>query len=603
MAPSSPPTPAPPPGDAPEIYDLSTPEEIRMRKRRRLLIIVGVSLPIVLAIVWFGGRPVGREIKAWQARRLAAQAEAFIEAESWPEAQEKVQDACQLRPGEPAVLRAAARFLTRAGHAREARDFWKQLEAARPLDAAEQRDVAVNELGLGNLDAAEARLRLAWRPGAEGAPDDWRAGLKLAAARRLHPEAFALARKLMTSPASTGRQRLEGASVLLSSTEADQAEAWAFIRKLAADGKSAESLDALIALARQTGSTLAAAATHPEASAPPPLESPADLATRLEAHPLARVQHRLLALDLRLAADPSRRAEMIETAVQRFSQAGSEDLVALSAWLYSKGEYTRNLELIPEDKAVTNRALYLQHLDTLGALGRWPQIEDLIKRQRITLDPMTEQMYLARCSQQQGRTQARDVHWNSAVEAAGKSLEKLSAVGSYALRNGALGPAEVAFRNAIAADPGSRAPYAALLELLQSEGRTNALHDLLVTMAARWPGEDAIQNDAAYIGLLLGLNAEAARETASELVRRSPASLPHRVTLALAELRLGHALSALDAFRGVDMAGAASQPRQLAVYAAALWETSNEPEARRVAAKIPADRLLPEEWALLQTIK
>lgn len=589
---------SPPENDALEDYDLSSPEDRRNRKRRRLLILSLVALPLLLAGGWLGGRPLVHSIKGWQARRIAAEAETLIDAESWREAQTKVQDACQLRISEPAVMRAAARFLTRVGNAREARDFWKQLEAVRPLSAPDQRDFAINELALGNLDAAEARLRRAWPQESGGTPEDWRVGLQLAARRRLDDEVYALARRILANPASTDRQRLQSAGVLLNSAAADdQSSAWTFIQKLAAQGKSADSLEALVALARQVGAGLSAAA------APKPLDSVSDVAARLEAHPLAKVQHRLLALDLRLAADGGKRAEIIDSAVNRFSHGDNEDLAALSAWLYSKGEFERNLKVAPEDKAVTSRALYLQYLDTLGALGRWPEIEDLIKRQRFTLEPMTEQMYLARCSQQQGQTQARDIHWNAAVDAAAKSVDKLMTVGNYALRNGALGPAEVAFIRAVAEDAGSRPAYNALIELYQSEGRTATLHDLLAAMAIRWPDEDAVQNDSVYTGLLLGMDPVAGQAIARELVRKSPRSLPHRVTLALAELRLGHPLTALDAFGGIDAASVASQPRQAAVYAAALWETSNEPEARRIAAKVPADHLLPEEWALIEPIK
>lgn len=596
--------PAPPPeDDAPEIFDLSTPEELRNRKRRRWLIACCIAVPLLTVAGWFGGRPLVHAIKGWQARRLAAQAETFMDAESWREAQMKVQDAYQLSNSEPAALRAAARFLTRVGNAKEGLAFWKLLEAARPLTAPEQRDYATNDLALGNLDDAEARLHKAWPPGSPGTPEDWRVGVQLAARRRLNAEAFDLARKILQSPASTDRLRLESARLLFNSSPEDQASAWAFLQKLASPGKSAESLEALVDLARQTGGALSAAAGRAESPAPKPAGSAADLAARLEAHPLAKVQHRLLASDLRMAEDPGQRATIIDQAVERFSKGDNEDLAALSAWLYSKGELERNLKVVPEEKAVTNRALYLQYLDTLGALGRWAAIEDLIKRQRFTLEPMTEQMYLARCSQQQGQPTARDLHWNAAVDAAGQSVEKLTAVGNYALRNGALGPAEVAFCRAIAEDPSNRPSYNALIELYQGESRTSALHDLLVTMSARWPEEDAVQNDATYTGLLLGLDPGAGQAVARELVRKSPGSLPHRVTLALAELRLGHPLTALDAFGGIDVTTAANQPRHIAVYAAALWETSNEPEARRVAAKIPADHLLPEEWALIQSIK
>lgn len=584
------------PASPPEGDDLSSPEDFGSRKRRRLRLVGGVLLLALVVCGWFGARPAGRAIKGWQVRRIAAQGEILLDAEAWREAQQKVQDALQLQRGEPAAQRLAARFLTQVGHGKDAADFWRQLETSRPLTAGEQRDFAIAELTLGDLSAAEARLRRAWPPRSEGVPADWRVGMQIFARKRLNAETFDLARKLAASPASTPRQRLDGASTLLaSSAPEDQSAASACLRTLADEGRGPESLDALVNLARQTSSAL-------NAHTAPPIPA-SQLIARLEAHPLAKAPHRLLALDLRLVETPAQRAEIIQTAIQRFSGGETEDLTTLSGWLYGKGEFEKNLEVVPEAKAVLSRALFLQHLDALGALGRWSEIEDLIKRQRFTLEPMVEQMYLARCSQQQGQLQARDLHWQKALEAAGDNAEKLLSIGAYALRNGALGPAEIALTAAVAATPAARAPYGSLIELFQSERRTAALHDLLVAMAARWPGDDAVQNDAAYTGLLLGEDAAPARDLARELMRRSPGSLPHRVTLALAELRLGHALTALDVFRGIDMTASGAQPRQLAVYAAALWETSAEPEARGIVARIPAGELLPEEQALIEGIK
>ena len=88
----------------------------------------------------------------------------------------------------------------------------------------------------------------------------------------------------------------------------------------------------------------------------------------------------------------------------------------------------------------------------------------------------------------------------------------------------------------------------------------------------------------------------------TQLVRADPASLPHRVTLALAELRAGNNLAALDAFQGIDTLHTAMQPRQRAVLAAVLWATSYEQAAWEAVRNLPLDRLLPEERALVQPI-
>ncbi len=123
-------------------------------------------------------------------------------------------------------------------------------------------------------------------------------------------------------------------------------------------------------------------------------------------------------------------------------------------------------------------------------------------------------------------------------------------------------------------------------------------------MSARWPQDLAIRNDGAYLDALSNENVPAARNTARELMRADPASIAHRVTLALAELRLHDALAALDAFSGLDFGKSALlQPRQGAVYAAVLWETSYNREAREVLKNLPMDRLLPEERELVRPVE
>ena len=59
------------------------------------------------------------------------------------------------------------------------------------------------------------RLRRAWPDGAPGTPADWLLGLQIALRRERPPEAAALARRLLASPATTDRPRLTAASALL----------------------------------------------------------------------------------------------------------------------------------------------------------------------------------------------------------------------------------------------------------------------------------------------------------------------------------------------------------------------------------------------------
>src|SRR5438552_14974156 len=91
-----------------------TAEERRLKQlRRRRIFIALVTIFVLLICGFFGGRPVSNAIKAWQARRHASKAFAYIETENWIEARKEATSAYQLRPTEPQSVRAVARFLSR----------------------------------------------------------------------------------------------------------------------------------------------------------------------------------------------------------------------------------------------------------------------------------------------------------------------------------------------------------------------------------------------------------------------------------------------------------------------------------------------------------
>ena len=93
---------------------LLTAEELRLkrRKRRRWLLFIILFLLLIPA-VYFVARPARDAIKAWQARRHAQRAFAFIDKEQWNDARSEAVAAFQLRKDEPQSVRAVARFLTR----------------------------------------------------------------------------------------------------------------------------------------------------------------------------------------------------------------------------------------------------------------------------------------------------------------------------------------------------------------------------------------------------------------------------------------------------------------------------------------------------------
>src|SRR5256885_3949297 len=132
-----------------------TAEEIRVKKlRRKRIVVAGVLFVVLLVAGLSGGRPTLNAIKAWQARRHANKALAYIEKQNWLEARKEATAGYQLRPTEPQSVRAVARFLTRTRQP-DALEFWQQLEKLTPLTREDRQDEAAIAIALGETARAE----------------------------------------------------------------------------------------------------------------------------------------------------------------------------------------------------------------------------------------------------------------------------------------------------------------------------------------------------------------------------------------------------------------------------------------------------------------
>ena len=158
--------------------------ELAVNRRRRIRRwVVGILLAALALGIAFGGRPALHAIKAWQARRLASDARRLIDQGKWLDARKDVADAYALSSQEPDAVRVTAQFLNRVGNFTQALGFWKQLESLHALTPGDQADFANAELGPGDLDSADGRLRLAWPAGTPGTLADWKVGMQLAMRR------------------------------------------------------------------------------------------------------------------------------------------------------------------------------------------------------------------------------------------------------------------------------------------------------------------------------------------------------------------------------------------------------------------------------------
>ena len=584
--------------------------EARERKRRRLLIAGIILAGLVLGIV-FLAKPVSHAVKAWQARRHARDAFTLIDKEQWNEARKEATAAYQLWPNEPEAIRAVARFLSRTRQA-QAIEFWDKLEKEKRLTRDDLVDEASISLVAGD-DTRAKRAITALLGGKFGAarPVDHLLEAQLAIRQGAPIEAHDALLKIFDDAGAKSREKLQAALLQVAISGGNETwrdEAWTRLRKIA-DEKDAAGLDALSVLAQ----TIVTQEKVPETF---PIK-PAELAEKIEAHPLARAQHKLLAVDLRIREQKDKRDELIAQATERWKNGEPEEMAALATWLNGKNEYQRVLDAIPREKVVLSRDLFLQHLDALGGLGRWKEIRDLLDRDVFPLDQVVQKMYLARCNAQLGEKAASENNWQRAFEAARGDPPKLLMFASYAEKNGATEIAAAAYDEAVAEAPKLRAAHQGRLRLAQATNETKKIHDVVAEMLTSWPNDPAVQNDEAYTRLLLqsprsedgGQKSEQERkevesieQLAAKLVEREPSSLPHRTLLALARLKLGKFSDAMDAYSNIQVARGALTPSALAVHAAVLAANGHAEDAAAEIRDLDPKRLLPEEAGLIAAL-
>ena len=580
-----------------------SPEEAQLALRKRRIIVIG-SLVLVLAILFgmFGRRPAGHAIRGWQAQRHAQKAFAFINKEQWDDARSEAMAAFQLSPGEPEALRAVARYLTRT-HSIEALDFWKALSKKTSLTRLDTRDEAMIAIIAGDIALADTTVRELTGSNAE--PADWLLAAQLAMQKNQPDEAKLYLAKIVADSRATESEQFRAALLqltLAANNPSERANALTRLEKLAA-GKTATSLDALVILANNTlsASVDSSDSTRNEAGR---------LASALENHPLAKAKHELLAFDLRIHADPTQREQLIARATAHWKDSDPDDCLDLTRWLNSKGEFQRVIDNIPLEKAMQSSELFLRHLDALGGLGRWKEIEQQLRSGKFPLDPSLEAMYLARCNSQLGEQTASENNWQRALEAAQGDARKLMTLAQYAEQNKETEIAEVAYNNAAANTPRLRLAWDGRLRLAQASRDTKKIHAVLANMLVLWPDDLAIQNDEAYTRLLLSSPADtetrrqaaAIEKLAEKLIERDPQSLPHRSLLALALLRQERAKDALRVYSQLQVKQDVVSGSALAVHAAILAATANLENAKTEAAQIKREQLLPEEQALVESL-
>ena len=550
----------------------------KQRGRRWVLLIASVLAVIVagtLAYRWFKGQ---------RAERFAAAGDALVAADKWNDAAVQYRVALQLDPSNYHGLSGAARLASKAERP-EALELWQKVLALPQCTIRDREDYAELLIKTNRLNLAEKAID----PLLKDNPDTKALQLAARYARKIgdNVKAGEYLRIASKRAPDDDAPRFQLAEVLAQSTDAaDQAEARKILWELAARPNVYK---------RAAVEALGAA---PELTA----DERKRLLQELMALTPKTAKDDLLAADMRVQLQPDEAARIYREEVERWRDGQSQGLLELARWLNAHQQPELVLSTFPVERTLEDNQLLLARLDALATLQRWNDIDGVLNRTDVTLDPSVIESFRARTALERNANLDAEVHWNHAISLAGSDPYKLRFVANFAEQSRATAAALKAYEHLARFPEHADFAYRGTQRVSQRSGDTAAQRAAMSKISARAPEDPNAADQLAYLNLLLGEDVDQNFAVAKKLAEQYPNRLSYRVTTALGYLRQHDPASALAQFKGpVSIDWKRTLPAWRAVYAAALLASDRNDEARDIIASISRDRLNPQERELIES--
>ena len=550
----------------------------KQRGRRWILLIASVLAVIVagtLAYRWFKGQ---------RAERFAAAGDALVAADKWNDAAVQYRVALQLDPSNYHGLSGAARLASKAERP-EALELWQKVLALPQCTIRDREDYAELLIKTNRLNLAEKAID----PLLKDNPDTKALQLAARYARKIgdNVKAGEYLRIASKRAPDDDAPRFQLAEVLAQSTDAaDQAEARKILWELAARANLYKK------------AAVEALGAAPELTT----DERKRLLQELMALTPKTAKDDLLAADMRVQLQPDEAARIYREEVERWRNGQSQELLDLARWLNAHQQPELVLSTFPVERTLEDNQLLLARLDALATLQRWNDIDGVLNRTDVTLDPSVIESFRARTALERNANLDAEVHWNHAISLAGSDPYKLRFVANFAEQSRATAAALKAYEQLARFPEHADFAYRGTQRVSQRSGDTAAQRAAMSKISARAPEDPNAADQLAYLSLLLGEDVDQNFAVAKKLAEQYPNRLSYRVTTALGYLRQHDPASALAQFKGpVSIDWKRTLPAWRAVYAAALFASDRNDEARTIIATISRDRLNPQERELIES--
>lgn len=532
-------------------------------------------------------RPAYSAFKQWRSERLTAEAETFVAREQWDAALNTASAAYLLAPQSPRTVRLVATLLTHFGSER-ALDFWQIAVALEPERDSNRRSLVETALRYDQLPLAETH-----------------AGELLRGERVRHRDNVVAA----AAVARAARDYLREYRLLNQARTAwpDDAEIhFRLHRVMTAVGTAGEIREALVALREDAARTDGIGLAALEFFSQRPAEDFPDrkrYAQLLRNHPRAGGQQLAGACAVEIDAQPETRAQRLEQLLGAVSTRETATKAVAADWLLRIGEYQRVLQLLPWSEVHTSPRLALIHLDALSRTGDRAALEPLLASPGLPIRKEFSHL----CRWQAGRATEgappNDRDAIAAVDAAVASPASLLFVANRFEELGRYDLAAQAFSRLRQAARFRAVALMGLMRIAQRDRDTKTILDLLEQAHSDGSTDPAAAVDLAYHELLLKRNVQKNRQLAARLAALHPDRMSFFSTLALACLADEDFTEAIKAFEQGGFRWRRGTNGMKAIYAASLDAAGRTSEAHEVAREVDKEILLPEERALLSSVR
>jgi len=526
------------------------------------------------------------KLKARQSRKLTKMASDYLQQGKMSEAAMSLETALQLKPSNAEALRLLARLNEASGETAKSLENWRKL--------AESGSLTLEDL----VQYAFAAAR----------ENDWSLAEKIAdsAATGGNPEL----RNLLRAELLVSKKDLPGAEAELRlAVEADKTgtSRIALSRFLIERRFNTETAPEILKLLRETSKLqdkrgVDAIATAMKIGVVPPAEWPVWI-NALREHPKANARIFLLADTLEVRSNPASKPDVLKRMLQRIQGAPVDDRAAGMQFLLLLGEPAHAATLLSRDEALKNRNFFSYWLEAHSFTNNWPTILDALAQPNLPLPAYLAKLYSGRALMMSGNDSEGRAAYAEGFQQSLKNKADLFQAIAYLNLAGEDQLFEQGLKNVLSDPATAKESFIKILPsvaMLRDAARTRRFYEIAATTSPDLAKDPTLQNDLAYLNLLLGLPEDTDKVAFQS--EANPRDFAFRITSALALLQAGKNKDALTLLENCepDVFVPALPPHHKTIVAIALAANGRKKEALGVMSGVRPQELSIQEFELMR---